>query len=279
MIRAIINADDLGKNEVVNEAIADGLTKGVITSSTIIANTNYWSDIHRIIVNNTQASFGVHLNLTEGKALTKNDTLLKYGVVDDSYVFTNRVRSLDSYPSELFDAIYQELDAQVYKVLVGESITVSHLDGHHHIHTFYPFRDIISDIAEKYSIKKIRNRYSLPRMKDNPFKRFASSTLNYLAAYTGYPRNRSHLLRLKQEDLKWKDLFKSRFTLTDYFSSYESAVEFIDKGGSFPGECTLELMCHPGHPKYEEEYHLIKRFVFANKIHNSSLINYNQLSA
>ncbi|MBO7301461.1 MAG: ChbG/HpnK family deacetylase, partial [Bacteroidaceae bacterium] len=49
MIKIIINADDLGLSSKVNKAIGDALRKEVITSSTILANSNTWEEIHDIV--------------------------------------------------------------------------------------------------------------------------------------------------------------------------------------------------------------------------------------
>ena len=92
MIRIIINADDLGKDSQVNDKISEALQNGYITSSTIMANTELWDEVHKIVDANPKASFGVHLNLTEGKALTKQPVFVERGVVDDNNCFTKKIR-------------------------------------------------------------------------------------------------------------------------------------------------------------------------------------------
>lgn len=90
-VSIIINADDLGKNHIVNEAIREALSLGVITSSTIMANSSSWEEVHAIVDENPQASFGVHLNLTEGKALTASSVFHKMNIVDNDNCFTKRI--------------------------------------------------------------------------------------------------------------------------------------------------------------------------------------------
>ena len=41
--------------------------------------------------------------------------------------------------------------------------------------------------------------------------------------------------------------------------------------------CTIELMCHPGHPNYNKEYKLIKAHNIEKYVANSNLISYKEL--
>ena len=152
MLRFIINADDLGKDHSVNNAIGQALAAGVISSSSIMANSDSWDEVHKIVEQNPHASFGVHLNLTEGKALTENPVLFQNGIVDENNCFTKKVRSLSNYTNDILLAIKNEWLAQISKVIEIEGIKVSHVDGHHHIHTFYPFYDILIDCLNHYGI-------------------------------------------------------------------------------------------------------------------------------
>ncbi|MGM9859816.1 MAG: ChbG/HpnK family deacetylase, partial [Muribaculaceae bacterium] len=165
MIKVIINADDLGKSSEVNKAIGNALDHRLITSSTILANSITWEEVHAIVDRNPQASFGVHLNLTEGRALTSNPTLKVAGIVDENNVFTKNVRNLPFYSNDLLEAIKNEWDAQLDKVINIERIHATHIDGHHHIHTFFPFRFILIELLRKYELTKVRNRYNFPNGK------------------------------------------------------------------------------------------------------------------
>lgn len=89
-VNIIINADDLGKNPTVNNAIKEAIDGQYITSSSILANSNYWDEIHKIVEDGSNASFGVHLNLTEGPALTRSDALINAGIVSDDNVLPMR---------------------------------------------------------------------------------------------------------------------------------------------------------------------------------------------
>ena len=263
MIRVIINADDLGKSSEVNEAIGKALDARVITSSTIMANSTTWGEVHTIVDSNPQASFGVHLNLTEGRALTSNPVLRVAGIVDENNVFTKNVRNLPSYSDELLEAIKNEWDAQLDKVINTEGINVSHIDGHHHIHTFYPFRFILIDLLKKYGITKVRNRYNYP---NGTIKCLANAVFSALSAidmifhfFEG--KKSSHRLfstvYSSMENARWRKLLGKYATMTEYFDSYEHFCQVIQSLKS-ANSATIELMCHPGHNKYYHEMNMIR---------------------
>lgn len=46
----IINADDLGLSQEVNDTIRDSFSRGTITSSIILANTTLWDDVCDIVL-------------------------------------------------------------------------------------------------------------------------------------------------------------------------------------------------------------------------------------
>lgn len=282
MISVIINADDLGKSSEVNEAIGKALDARVITSSTIMANSSTWGEVHKVVDSNHQASFGVHLNLTEGCALTSNPILRNAGVVDENNVFTKNVRNLPSYSDEVLEAIKNEWDSQLDKVINIEGINVSHIDGHHHIHTFYPFRFILIDLLKKYGIKKVRNRYNYP---NGTIKSLANAAFSALSAidlifhfFEG--KKSSHrlfsLVYSSMENARWRKLLGKYATMTEYFDSYEHFCQVL-KSIKPANSATIELMCHPGHPLYRNEMGMIDRRTIKELFNNRIFISYKEL--
>lgn len=260
MIRVIINADDLGKDAVVNAAIADALQKKRITSSTIMANSSTWEQVHKIVDANPQASFGVHLNLTEGRAMTDSPVLRKYGIVDNENCFTKRIQKLNSFPEELKNAVLQEWSAQVEKVKIIEGIPVSHVDGHHHVHTLPELVECLRSLLLIYGIQRVRRNYKLPE-----------------PLYSRINEAFSLVLHCKLNKLLWCAKLRRVVNTTDYFTSYELACYTIEKGVVIPNNCTIELMCHPGHKKYQKEIDLILSSFFQEKVGGVALVSYKEI--
>ena len=72
-IEVIVNADDLGMSPEVNEVTFELIENGKVTSATMLANAPSIEDACQRIGNYGSCSFGVHLNITEFKPLTKSE--------------------------------------------------------------------------------------------------------------------------------------------------------------------------------------------------------------
>lgn len=282
-LRIIINADDLGRNHQVNSAISEALSLQLITSSTIMANSTTWEEIHGIVSKNPQASFGVHLNLTEGKAMTSSDVFHKLDVVDANNCFTKKIREIKRPSRELLDAVYNEWDAQINKVLNFEKIRVSHFDGHHHIHGDYVFRKILMRLCEKYGVYNIRNRYVSPvtgmRYAVNAVFRAMSMipcAMNFASRMSILGKPFAYMYGVMERSC-WQNQVKRVVHTPDYFNSYESICEMLKLGMTYPMDSIIEIMCHPGHPNYAKEYEMMKLHTINKYLSDYTLINYSEL--
>ena len=79
MKRVIINADDFGINSVVTRAIEEMIAKGIVTSTTIMANGSCLNDVKRVYEKYPKVSYGIHLCLAEFDSITKAGLLHHYG--------------------------------------------------------------------------------------------------------------------------------------------------------------------------------------------------------
>lgn len=286
MIKIIINADDLGKNPEVNRSIEEAFCHNHISSTTILANTVYWDVIKRIEDKyGDTKSFGVHLNITEGRSLTNSILLRKSGMIDDSGCFI-REKNFESrlYDENLIDAIAQEWDAQVNEVL-SKGIKISHVDGHHHCHAWYGYTVALCSVLKKYGIKKVRNTFLTPfsSAKEKMIKKVSEVMLrnHILDTSRNIKMNRVYFsIRLNQDKLHYLESTKN-FIKTDYFGAYETICHQLEMNNHFCNESNntvIELMCHPGHPNYFDEYNMIKNDKIGIKQNpNFMLINYNEL--
>ena len=103
----IVNADDLGLSTTVNEAIFTLMAKGRVTSSSLLANAPATEEA---VIESRRCqkaqSFGVHLNLTEFRPLTRNAHLSP--ILDSSGCFANNLIRSTPITSQLREAIFQE---------------------------------------------------------------------------------------------------------------------------------------------------------------------------
>lgn len=242
-MRIIINADDCGYSTIVNEHIGRAISLRKITSTTVMANMQDLKGAKTLYDNfKDNISFGWHINLTEGSPLLYSQRLLDYGfyiekegeIVMNGKDFKNKLLT-----QAIRSEIEKELTAQ-YQVLRDNGIIPSHIDGHHHIHTSLWAMVILPSLLKKMKVECIRRIYN----------------------------NMSNLPSLAARDL-WAIYYKfHKMRMTEMFCSFsEYANNKIKK-------CELiELECHPGHPKYQEEEKLLLETNFDEQS-NVELVNY-----
>ena len=252
MIKLIFNADDFGYSRAVNLGIVDAHQLGIVTSTTLMANMLGFDHAVLLAKENPELGIGVHLTLTCGKPL-----------LDDVLTLVNEAgnfKHLSFYKKKGFkvseDELFREWEAQIKKV-INSGIKVTHLDSHHHTHTFGMNQKIAIDLAKKYKLP-LRFNYSL------------------------------------EADVMHTDYFESEFDIIGESQNQKflemleiKLVEFNEKIKNYQ---TVEVMCHPAYLDdsiYEGSSYTIQRMKqvtfltqskFANDLKNNTdiiLCNYN----
>jgi chitin disaccharide deacetylase len=151
----IVNADDFGYTRGVNLGIIDAHQKGILTSTTIMANMDAFEHAVELAFAHPRLGIGVHLTLTSGRPLLAGGTSL----VDADGNFCNLAlykQGKRAYPKDL----YVEWKAQIDKV-IDAGIKPSHLDSHHHVHRLQGHQEVICQLATEYRLP-VRNNFALP---------------------------------------------------------------------------------------------------------------------
>ena len=78
----IVNADELGLTEGINEGIIEVHARGIVTSTTMVA--NFWAFDHAAALSRKypDLAVGVHLNLTHGMPILPQDRV--HTLVDEN---------------------------------------------------------------------------------------------------------------------------------------------------------------------------------------------------
>lgn len=244
MKRIIVNADDCGMSRQVNEHIEQAIFAGKISSTTVMANMDDFDGAVKLYQQyKDRISFGWHINLTEGVPLLESQLLLDNGYYieqDGKIVFNGKAFWKRHLTNEMKMAIHKELIAQ-YEKLRDNGLIVSHADSHHHIHTSSSMLTIIPSVLKETGIKKVR------RMRNN-----------VPGLFQQIPRNMwGWMYKIQNNNLSMTDAF-------GYFTDFAKGKIFV-KGN------TMELECHPGHPKHIEEENLLMSQNYGNDI---QLISY-----
>ena len=239
----IVNADDFGMTENVNRGILEAHRKGIVTSSTLLANGAAWESAINLSAEAPRLGIGVHLNLSEGipvSPATQIQTLV------DSR------RQLHLSPGQLWKAlrngqvrlseIETELRAQVMRT-VDAGITPTHLDGHMHVHVLPGVSEIVIRLAREFRIACIR----CP----------AEQVRNILQGLGGIRAvvTKRRAIALAVSIFAWRfrrQLERAGLLYPEHFYGI-SKMGFLDLRclqdilRSLP-HGTSELMCHPGYP-------------------------------
>jgi predicted glycoside hydrolase/deacetylase ChbG (UPF0249 family) len=242
--RLIVNADDFGLDEAINDGIALAHRHGIVTAvslATVGRACAHAIDWCRILPG---LDVGVHLTLVGERPLLGSATSL----VDDrgrlpasAGLFLRRFVSGTLRLTDIRD----ELAAQIERAL-DAGLSVSHLDSHQHLHALPGIAALVQELARRYRV------------------RFVRAPAEPLAGYM--PREgaaRARLAQLLVLRLVWRLSSVSRA-----MRQRPPAPVFLGffYGGRLdrdrlrhllsrlrPGR-VYELMCHPGHAPRDARY-------------------------
>jgi hopanoid biosynthesis associated protein HpnK len=160
--RLIVNADDFGLTAGVNRAIAEAHTRGIVTSSTLMATGPAFDDAVRLAKQLPHLSVGCHVMLIDGEPVLDADRLPTIASTSPcSPRFRDGLKSFAAraLAGRLDSAeIEAEATAQIRKIQ-SAGITVSHLDSHKHTHLFPAVLRPMLRAARACGIRSIRNPF------------------------------------------------------------------------------------------------------------------------
>ena len=230
MNNVVINADDFGLNSSVNRAIVELFERGLVQSTTLMANMPGFDEaVEMAHQEHLTGKIGIHLVLTEGTPLTedmRSANFLFHGKADFKQTLKNNLFFLDRRKQEL---IFNELAAQIEKIR-SCGIPISHIDTHHHVHEWYSVTKIIFDLMKKYSITSVRILNNMEQ--DKPLsKKLYRGGVNYV---------------LRRRGLNFSELFGS-------YDDYRAVLK--GRPGSLANK-KVEVMVHPD---YDSEGRLVDK--------------------
>lgn len=162
MRRLIVNADDFGFTSGVNRAIVEAHTRGVVTSSTLMANGPAFAEAAQLAKTLPTLSVGCHVVLIDGKPVLSTEQLpsLTRGACFRDGMMTFAARAIAGRIDA--DEIAAEAAAQIRKIQ-ATGIHVSHIDTHKHTHLFPKVLRPLLRAAGSCGIRAMRNPFG-PRL-------------------------------------------------------------------------------------------------------------------
>lgn len=168
----IINADDFGLHENINQGIYQAHHHGILTSTTLIPCGVATEQAAKLASESPNLGVGIHLTLVGGLTPIlpiKNISSLvtSMGLFREnhfSFIRDWSVGNIDKIEIE------NEWRAQIEKTL-HLNIQITHIDSHQHLHVLPGLHDLVLRLATEYQIPAIR----LPK---EPYSFFQTTSLN-----------------------------------------------------------------------------------------------------
>ena len=154
----IINADDFGYSKSVNRAIDDCFKQNVINRTTIMVNMPCAGEAAALAKENGYSGcVGLHINLTEGKALSKecaeSELCDENGFLKGEFHKTFKARLY--LKKDIRYAIFCEVKAQMEKY-IEMGFTLMHADSHNYTHSYFSVYTQVRKLLREYGFKTVR---------------------------------------------------------------------------------------------------------------------------
>jgi hopanoid biosynthesis associated protein HpnK len=243
--RLIVNADDFGFTSGVNRGIVEAHTRGIVTSSTLMANGRAFAEAVQLAHATPQLSVGCHIVLIDGEPVLAGDQL-------PSLTTNSHFRDgLKSFAARSIagridpEQITAEATSQIRK-LQSAGIAVSHIDTHKHTHLFPGILRPLLRAAAACNVRALRNPFG-PRLplrssqllaRPNLWTRFAE--VRILRAFAGKFRT-----AVDREGFATPD-----GTLGIEVTGSLDETLFHAIARSLP-EGSWEFVCHPGYNDHD----------------------------
>lgn len=249
MKNLIVSADDLGWTAGVNRGIAEAHRKGLVTSTSLLANGRAFDSALEVARANPELGVGVHLNLSDGRPTAPAGKVA--GLL-------NRAGELGAGPESLLlriasrsislEQVEREWDAQICKVREA-GIAPTHLDGHKHVQMLPGFFEVAVRLAKKHGVRAIRVSH-----EESKLRSALSSAGDRSTGMVLKQEVQARGLKLLARDAR-EMADHAGLVTTDYFCGIAQTGVLTREGVeqllvNLP-EGTTELMCHPGYADEE----------------------------
>lgn len=222
--RLSVNADDFGFTTDVNRGIVEAHLRGILTSTTVMANGLAFDDAVELARENPSLDIGVHFVLVGGDMVSEAGRALPETVGELMRALA--LRRVDPY---------RELSAQMAKAR-DAGLRVTHVDTHKHTHLLPAVLDAVCRIAEEHGVRWIRRPFDFP-ITTGPSE--IPLAVRVVSRAMGSVRRMFHA-KMALHGCGSTDHFAG-FQLTGRFS-HEDVVHLIER---LP-EGWTEFMVHPG---------------------------------
>jgi chitin disaccharide deacetylase len=238
MKQLIIHGDDFGLTTATNQGIIKAFSQGILTSASLLANFPAFEQAVDLAKRHPGLDIGIHFNLLDGQPVSSAAAVTTLLTKNGSFGETpaRLIVNILTRKTSL-GQVETELRKQAEKILTA-GVSVSHFDGHQHIHAFPPILKILLKIAREYGISKVR----VPLEKANFYP-------GQLQNKTLYRRIVRRMLACDCRFLVKSMAARHEFTFPDYFTGIMDVGKMdsniLRQIIMAAPDGTTEIMCHP----------------------------------
>ena len=241
--KLIVNGDDFGRTEALTHGIIESFQKGILTSTTMVANGQAFDLAIKLAEENPELSVGVHLVMTEYEPVAAPDLIESIVKPNGEFypMWTAVLRSV--LGSSKKEDIRREWELQIEKIM-DAGIRPSHFDGHMHCHATPSIADVVLGLSEKYHVDCVRLpaeplTYFGPRGLFSPRRHLERFLLNH--ACRG-PKS------------IWRNRLKHPSAFYGFMDGGDLSARAIEVIAARLQPGTSELMAHPGTSEDDSPY-------------------------
>jgi hopanoid biosynthesis associated protein HpnK len=154
--QVIINADDFGRSEEINEAIIRAHREGVLTSCSLMVSGAAFQQAVRLARENPRLGVGLHLVTVVGKSVLPHAEIPSLVDAQGNFSDDPNLAGVKYYFSpQARREIRKELAAQFAK-FAATGLPFSHIDGHLHLHVHPVIFKTALQLGVRYGVKRMR---------------------------------------------------------------------------------------------------------------------------
>ena len=154
--KILVNADDFGRHVLINRAVAEAVTRGILRSATLMPGGVAFDDAVEIARTHPALGVGIHLTLVNGNPVC-NPKDIPSLVDETGHFYDNHGIFVKRYFAGKIsrEDIRRELFAQVQK-MQKTGLPLTHIDSHQHMHMLPGVIDIALLAAESVGLSATR---------------------------------------------------------------------------------------------------------------------------
>ena len=133
-IRLVVNADDFGESEEVNDAVIEAHRKGVLSSCSLMVTGKAFGSAVQLAIKNPQLAVGLHLVVVMGRSVLPKSVIPT--LVNDERQFPSDPITVGLkyyFSRQAQQELEREMSAQ-FELFRSTGLPFSHIDGHLHMH-------------------------------------------------------------------------------------------------------------------------------------------------